>query len=134
MRNITTIALSAILLSGCVQGTKSEMGPEDTVRNFYETLCAGEFAQAESLCNTLSMKGYLDAVRSAWDVTGDSVMKIASDILSETSVTVTDMEKNGQGRTIFYELTCAEGTSKEKIATLRKEGGAWKIEQITDRN
>ena len=79
------------------------------------------------------MSGYLEGFRSAWDSAGEGITDIASDILSEMTVEVTSVQKNGQSRTIFYELV-TERRIKEKIATLKKEEGAWKIAQITDRN
>lgn len=134
MRNILILTVAAGVLTGCFQSKESELKPEEALKAFYGTLLAGDFALAESMCDTVSMKGYIDAVRSVWSTGDENVMKIAADILSETSVTVTDIEKNGQDRTIFYELTSESGRKRGKIATLRKEEGEWKIEQITDRD
>ena len=53
---------------------------------------------------------------------------------TEYLVEVTDIVKDGQGRTIFYKMTTTDGQSKEKIAILRKEEGEWKITAITDRH
>jgi hypothetical protein len=57
-----------------------------------------------------------------------------ADILSETTVKITDTRKDGQKRTIFYTLTSADGQNKGKAAVLKSEEGEWKIEQIIDRN
>ena len=54
--------------------------------------------------------------------------------MSDTEVLITDIVKNDQGRTIFYKLTATGGLTKEKIATLKKEEGEWKITAITDRH
>lgn len=124
----------AAILTGCFQNKGEELGPEDTLRSFYTELCAGDFGKAESLCDSLTMDGYLDGFRKVWDESDSSVCAIASDILSEMAVAVTDVEKNGHNRTIFYELTALDGQNKEKVATLRKEEGGWKIERITDRH
>ena len=109
------------------------MGPEETLEAFYKELCAGEFDCASSLCDSLTMSGHINDFRMAWEKNDSTVSDIASAILSELSVTVTDVEKDGQTRTIFYELSIPDKQSKEKVATLSKEEGAWRIEKITDR-
>ena len=113
---------------------QEESGPEGTLETFYKNLCAGNFDQAGSLCDTLKMKEYLAGFQDAWKTKDSTARRIASDILSGLTVTVTDTEKDGQTRTIFYELSSADGSGKEKVATLRREEGEWKIEQITGRN
>ena len=112
---------------------QTEMGPEETLEAFYKELCAGEFDCASSLCDSLTMSGHINDFRMAWEKNDSTVSDIASAILSELSVTVTDVEKDGQTRTIFYELSIPDKQSKEKVATLSKEEGAWTIEKITDR-
>ena len=123
----------AAILTGCFQNKRAEPGPEETLRTFYMELCAGDFDMAESLCDSLTMDGYIDGLRKVWNESDSPVCAIASDILSEMSIEITDTEQNSQSRTIFYKLTATDGQNKEKIATLRKEEGAWKIEAITDR-
>ena len=108
---------------------KAEMGPEETLEAFYKELCAGEFDRASGLCDSLTISGF----RTAWEKNDSTVSDIASAILSEMSVTVTDVERDGQTRTVFYELSISDKQSKEKVATLSKEEGAWKIKEITDR-
>lgn len=110
-----------------------DMGPEATLEAFYKELCAGEFDRAMSLCDTLGMEEYINGFRLEWERNDSTVSDMASAILSEMSVTVTDTEKDGQTRTVFYELAISDSRSKEKVATLSKEEGAWKIEEITDR-
>lgn len=134
MKNIASLVVFATVLMGCTQSREAEFGPEDTVLAFYKALCSGEFEQAESLCDTPGMGGYIGDFRSAWESAGEGVMDIASDILSEMTVEVSSVEKNGQNRTIFFELASTGDRTKEKIATLKKEEGAWRIVQITDRN
>ena len=112
---------------------QTPMGPEDTLEAFYKGLCAGEFEHATSLCDSLTMAEQINSFRAAWERSDSTICDIASAILSEMSVTVTDVEKNGQTRTIFYELSISDNRNKEKVATLSKEEGAWKIKEITDR-
>ena len=134
MRNLLILTIITVLMTGCFQGKKAELGPEETLETFYRVLCTGDFDSAAALCDSLSMDGYIDGYRRVFAECDSTVRVIASDILSEMAVTVTDVEKSGQSRTVFYELTATDGYSKGKVATLRKEEGAWKIEAVTDRN
>ena len=77
------------------------------------------------------MSGYINSFRSVWERSEAAVKDIVSDIMSETEIKITDTKKNGQGRTIFYELTF-DGKNKAKTASLKNEAGEWKIERITD--
>ena len=134
MKRIAILILTVVAACGCAQNKSSELGPEDALKAFYRSMCSGDFRGAEILCDTVSMGAYIDAFRTKWAMSEENIVAKTAEILSETSVDVTDVERNGQNRTIFYKLISADGRSKEKIATLRKEEGAWKIEQITDRN
>lgn len=134
MRNLLILTAVALITAGCFQRGGKEQGPEDTVQAFYKALCSGEFEKAESYCDTLLMGGYLEGIRSVWEAADENVATIASDILSETSVKMTDTVKDGQKRTIFYTLTSTDGQNKKKAAVLKIEEREWKIEQITDRN
>ena len=121
-------------MTGCLRGSETEMGPEETVKTFYKALWTGEIGNAESHCDSLGMSGYLESYRNAWKKNSDTISDIVSDILSETEINITDVERNGKIRTVFYELAGTDGQKKEKVATLRKEAGGWKIEAITDRH
>ena len=134
MRNLLILMAVAMILTGCFQTRETSLGPGETLETFYTSLFAGDFEGAESLCDTLRMKEYIEKVQDRWSDADSSVMAIVPAILSETSIEVTDIVKNGQERTVFYELTAADGTSREKTATLRNEEGEWKIKTITDRH
>lgn len=134
MKNILILTCIAAIMSGCFRGKESELGPDETLKTFYRGLCTGDFEGAEALCDSLSMDGYIGGFRNSWEKTGSAVCSIASDILSEMTVSVTDIEKSRNIRTVFYTLTTTDGQNKEKVATLRKEEGAWRIEKITDRD
>ena len=134
MKKILIFVATVMVATSCTWGGRTAPEPEETVKSFYESLYRGEFDKAESLCDTLGMKEYMDRIRDKWDEADSSVMAIVPAILSEIALEVTDIVKNGQERTVFYELTATDGTSREKIATLRNEEGAWKIKAITDRH
>ncbi len=134
MRNILLLTAVAVVLTGCIQTREAALGPGETLETFYTNLFAGDFDETESLCDTLGMQEYIEVLRAAWEQTDSSVMTIVPAILSETAVSITDIVKNGQERTVFYKLTATDGSDKEKIATLRKEEGGWKIKSITDRH
>ena len=134
MRNLLTLMAGAMILTGCFQKGEAALGPGETLETFYTSLFSGDFEGAESLCDTLLMKEYIGNVQDRWNQADSSVMAIVPAILSETSLEVTDIVKNGKERAVFYELTATDGTSREKVATLSNEEGAWKIKAITDRH
>ena len=134
MRRLLIALAVSTLLMGCQQNGESKLGPDGTLEAFYKSLCVGDFEQAESLCELPSMEEYVNEFRSAWEKNEGAIRTIASAILAEASIEITDTEQSGQNRTIFYKMTTTDGLSKEKIATLKKEEGAWKITAITDRH
>ena len=123
------------LLSGC-KGTQQKgqvMGPEAVAEAFCRAVAAGDMEQAETLCDTVSMKGYLDAWKESWAELAkkdSSALRIAGDILSESAFTVVKVEKDADRRTITYTLE-AEGRSKSRKAVLKKEEGEWRVESMT---
>ena len=131
MKRFAIILSIAALAASCFQNKEVTFGPGETVEAFHKALYSGEFEQAKAMCDTLAMGEYIGAFRTIWQQSDASVAAMVSDIMSETEIKITDIRKNGQGRTVFYELTF-EGRSKAKTAGLRNEEGAWKIEKITD--
>ena len=133
---ITAIAI--ILAAGC--GGKQEkkavpMGPEDTVEMFCRALAGGDFETAMSLCDTLTMKGYIDRYADVWDLLtrqDSGATAIAAASLAEADFTVDGITRDGDRRTVTYTIAAGEGMDKKKIATVRKEEGEWKVEKITD--
>lgn len=128
------VVVFGIAIFGKKGGKGSESGPEKTLTTFYENLYAGDFSSAESLCDTLSMGAYLETFRCAWDAADKDIIDAVPGILAKTEIEITDIEKDGQTRTVFYTMTAPEGRTKEKIAELRKEEGEWIIATITDRH
>ena len=130
-------AILAIVLSVFVSGKRdgsSAPGPKETVEAFCKALTAGDFSTAANYCRMPEMDEYIGRLSSAWEASDSTAAAIVPAILSETAVSITDIVKNGQERTVFYKLTATDGSDKEKIATLRKEEGGWKIKSITDRH
>ena len=127
------MAVSAFIM-GCQQNGETKPGPDSTLEAFYKSLYSGAFDQAESLCDIPAMSEYVNGFRSAWERNDSTIKAIASDILADISIEITDAEQDGQNRTISYKMTTTDGQSKEKTATLRKEEGAWKITAIIDRH
>lgn len=134
MKKFLILTVLSISMTACVNGGKTELGPEDTLKTFYSSLCAGDFDQAECHCDPVGMAEYLNGFRSTWEGADITSREIASDILSETEVEIDDVVKDGQKRTVTYTLTAADGTYKKKTAELRKEEGEWKIERIIDKD
>ena len=125
--------IGLVTLNGC--GEKSvEMGPAETVEAFCKAVAAGDWAAAGELCDTVSMKEYLDAQQEAWDrmeKEDSTATAIAKEILSRTSITIDASDKKEDKRIVTYTLA-ADGLSKSCKATLKKEEGEWRVERITD--
>ena len=133
MRKIILSIISTIALTGCFSSKSAEAGPEDAMEIFYTAIFAGDFEKAERYCDPVTMQDYINSIRSAWEKNGDATTAILPAILAETSINISDIKKDGQCRTVFYTLTAADGKQKEKVATLGKDEGKWKITAITDR-
>jgi PBP1b-binding outer membrane lipoprotein LpoB len=134
MRRLLIAMAAAVFIMGCQQNGETKLGPDGTLEAFYKSLYSGAFDQAESLCDIPAMSEYVNGFRMAWEKNDSTIRTITSDILADISIEITDAEQNSQNRTVFYKMTATDGQNKEKIATLRKEEGAWKITAITDRH
>lgn len=127
---------AAVVILTCGKGKSDSMGPEETVEAFCKAVTAGEWDEAEALCDTLAMKEYLDSHKEAWEELrkeDENILKIAEALLADTVMTIEDVKKEDDRRVISYTLT-ADGNSKTKKATLKKEEGEWRVEGITDAN
>lgn len=137
--NILIILGAAVVVFGIAifklkSGKGTETGPQQILETFYESLYNGDFDNAEALCDTPAMSAYIKDFRDAWNEVDKDIIEAVPGVLSKTEIEVTDIEKDGQTRTVFYTLTAPEGRTKEKIAAMRKEEGEWKIAAITDRH
>lgn len=123
------------IVSGCGNAVekKAEMGPEAVVEAFNRAVTAGDFDMARSLCDTVSMKGYLDSYMEAWATLqkeDSSALAIASSLLTGAVIEIGKVVKNGEDRKIYYSLE-ADGHRQERKATVKKEEGEWKVQEIT---
>ncbi len=130
------VVLMAALLSGCGGAEQKEqvLGPEAVVEAFCRAVAAGDMEQAEMLCDTVSMKAYLEGWTETWSELmrkDSSALRIASGILSESSFAVTKVVKDGDRRIITYTLETGD-KSKNRSAVVRKEEGEWRVESVTD--
>lgn len=129
--------VAVILLARSGKEKSVEMGPGETVEAFYRAMSRGDFDGAMSLCDTAAMASYVDAYRKAFEEAShkdSSATAIAASILSEAKLEVSDVRKEEDRRIVFYSV-CPEGMEgKEKVATLRKEEGAWIVTDMRDRN
>ena len=134
----TIIFITAVILavSGCGNKTHKADGPEATVVAFYEAVTDGDWEKAESLCDTLLMREYLNAqaeAREALMKKDSNAFVIAAELLMETEVTIKAIEKVDGGRDVLYTITSGE-YEKERRASVKKEEGKWKVAAITDVN
>ena len=130
---ISAVAAGLICLFGCGE-TSAELGPVETVEAFCKAVTVGQWEEAEALCDTETMGEYLDSHKEAWEELqkeDSNVVSIAQSIIAGTVLTVVNTHKEDDKRVVEYTLT-ADGNSKVRKATLRKEEGAWKVEKITN--
>ena len=134
-QKIYAIVIGLAILTGCRSGEKSvEMGPVETVEAFCKAVAACDWDKAQELCDTLSMKEYIDGYRTAvnkLEKEDEGAAKIAISLLENTTVNVNDVHKHEDKRVVTYTLE-TDGLSKTRKATLRKEEGAWRVEAITE--
>ncbi len=129
-----TICFAAVIMTISCNGKKEAMTPEAVVEDFCRAVAAGDFEEARSLCDTVSMNDYLRNYQKAMNSLqkeDSSALAIAAGILAGAEFEVTGVEKNGDERTIHYILK-AEGCEKAKKATVKKEEGEWRVKEITD--
>ena len=131
------VIISTLGLTGCRGGQKSvEMGPVETVEAFCKAICSGQWSEAELLCDSLSMREYIETQKQTWarlEKEEEGAMTVARSILESTVLTVEDMSKNDDKRVVIYKIE-ADGLSKTKKATLKKEEGEWRVVSITEAN
>ena len=135
-RGCICFIMMAAILGGCAGVAEKEqaLGPEATVEAFCRAVAAGDMEQAGMLCNTVSMKEYLDVWTATWAELAQkdsSALRIASGILSQSAFTLVKVEKESDRRIITYTLE-TEGHSKNRKAVVKKEEGEWRVESMTD--
>lgn len=134
MKNTFILAVVAMILAGCFGGKSTELGPGEVVQEYYKAICSGDFGKAASLCDTICITGHIEEVRNVWEQQDSTITAIIADILSETEVEITDIQKDGDNRNVFYKLANPSYEGKEEIAVVGNEEGEWKIKSIiTDR-
>lgn len=132
---LVAIAASLIIVFSRKGSEKSPSGPEITLENFHKAILSGDFDLAKSLCDSVSMKTYIDEYISTWErmqQEDSSMLAIASTLLSDTELKIEGTEKTEKGRRVHYTIEAA-GEIKERTATLKKEEGEWRVKTITER-
>jgi hypothetical protein len=107
------------------------------VEAFTKALASGRIDEAMGLCDSIQMAGYIDGYKellTAKSVADSAATSIATGILSELNVTVTEVSKAKGSRTVFYTIDNGYGDSKQKIATVVNVEGEWKVKDIKDKN
>lgn len=137
---LATAAAVMMLAAGCGGSEEKkeaeQLGPEETVEAFCRVMAAGGFEDAMALCDTMTMKGYIETYAEAWEMqvkADSSATVIAASLLADAEFIVEDAVKEGDRRHILYIMDAGNGLKKEKKATVRKIEGVWKVEEITDR-
>jgi hypothetical protein len=133
------IVVAAIMMTvyGCAGKGATPLGPGETVEAFTKALASGRIDEAMGLCDSIQMAGYIDGYKellTAKSVADSAATSIATGILSELNVTVTEVSKAKGSRTVFYTIDNGYGDSKQKIATVVNVEGEWKVKDIKDKN
>lgn len=138
MRYIACIAAAVSLTVGCIgsgeNSGKAPAGPEAIVTEFNRALLSGDFDRAFAVCDSLTMEEYIESYREKWNAAqkrDSSAHAIAAGMLDDAVIEMTETEKDGDVRYITYTLKTGN-IQKTRKATVRKEGGEWKMEKITD--
>ena len=134
--NMLLTAAAAIFCS-CNQAGKQEkaLGPEDTVVEFCKAMACGDFTAARELCDTVSMAPYIEACQERWDNMArmdSALVDIAAALLSSAQIDINETVRDGDCRKVFYTIDATMGMKKEKVATVKKEEGAWRVGMISD--
>ena len=123
-------------MHGCKDAEeKKAMGPEEVAESFCRAVAGGEFGQAWALCDTVSMKDYIDGRKEEWamkEKQDSGAFRIASQMLSEVEFTIDDIVKEGEERHLFCSIGF-DGNKKGKLIILKKEEGEWKVKETADR-
>lgn len=130
-------AVALAIMAGCGGKGSESLGPAEVTEAFMKAVAAGKLDQAAKLCDGEMMTAYIgdyEKVLSKKAAADSTAASIATGILSEIEVTVTEVTKAKDVRTVFYTITDAYGNSKEKIATIKDVEGEWKVSEIRDRN
>lgn len=129
--------ISIAAITGCGRSEKGkEMGPAETVEAFCKALVSGEYDEAFSFCDSLQMQSYINNIRTAFGEAArrdSSAAAIAASILKEADIEIGETAKEQDKRLVNYAIVINEELRKDKVATMKKEEGEWKIEAITDR-
>lgn len=132
MKKIIVYILTIAAICSC---SSDKTGPEAVVEAFNKAVSTGNWAEAEKMCDTLSMKEYMDNCKQTWAALqkeDSAAFNIAVSILAETEIKVTDIQRIEDGRTVCYTVS-NDTMQKEKKASVRKdEEGEWKVTAITD--
>lgn len=132
---VVALLVGMVALNGC--GERSvEMGPVETVEAFFKAVTAGDWAEAEALCDTVSMTEYIESNKAAWsrlEREDSGAMAVTKSLIAQTSISIEEVKREDEKRIVTYTLVI-EGLSKTCEATLKKEEGAWRVEKIQDAN
>lgn len=137
---IISAAVAAAVLAACAASCVQEKlpGAEETLKMFYREMLDGNRDKAEELCDSTGADGYLTrffAARELEESTDSTLLDVATAILGNCDIKITDRKNAGRTTTLYFELTFGNNIPpKKKIAEMGKEkSGRWMIRKITER-
>lgn len=135
MNKIIYALAAFILMTGCSGDVSS--GPAEVIDTFTKAVASGRFDEAGALCDSPAMSEYIETYRQVMEkraASDSAATAIAAEILEKLEITVTEVSKGKENRTVFYTIEDTYGHKKEKIATMKNEEGEWKVTEIRDRD
>lgn len=132
---LAAICLTAILAGSC-EG-KADMEPDVVVTEFYTSLTSMNFDKAAEFCvEESSATAYINEYRQVYETSlkrDEKVTNAAAEKAAGCTVSITEVVKNDDSRTVLFTISDVYGSTKEKEARLEKVEKAWKIAEIKDK-
>lgn len=128
------VGAAVVFVGGEDKAEVKKVGPETVIVEFTEAMKTGDFDKARDLCDTVSMKEYLDAYTQKWEtksIKDSAAFASTVKILEETAMEIENVEEKDGVCLIDYTLEL-DGNTRKCHASLKKEEGEWKVAEITN--
>lgn len=130
-----TLFIAAGILTAC-WGGDDDLKAGEAITGFHKALTSMNFEEAAKYCTEGSVKDYISTFEAACKEslkTDKNATEAAATMLANAAITIGDVTRNKDIRTVFYTISNGDGQTKEKVATLKEVEGEWKIAEIRNR-
>lgn len=131
---IIVICVAAIFASSCSKNNGPE--PSTIVTEFYTAVTTMKFDDAAKYCVEGAMDEYINGYKEAFEALVAKDKKLAAKVeekAAQTTITIGEVTKEKEVRTVDFTLADDSGNTKEKTAVLKKVEKEWKIAEIKDK-